>query len=73
MPTKLAAGGSVKVVSLIRFNCLHYCSKETAFAAHYDFKEARINMNEPRQMKMRADKAGFGLNGKSGSFVALSG
>lgn len=49
-----AAGGSVKVVSLIRFNCLHYYFEGNALLTeHYDFKEVQININEPRAGKMR--------------------
>lgn len=47
-------GGSVKVVSLIRFNCLHYCCKGSAvFIAHYDFEEVQINISERRRFLNR--------------------
>lgn len=46
-------GGSVKVVSLIRFNCVHYYWKGSGvLTAHYDFKEVRININWPRFVEM---------------------
>lgn len=49
-------GGSVKVVSLIRFNCDHYYwNGSEVLTAHYDFKEVQININEARSMEMRRE------------------
>lgn len=47
------SGGSVKVVGLIRFNCVHYYWKGSGvLIVHYDFKEVQININELRAMEI---------------------